>query len=103
MPASLETARGLWSDQEAWDERIADFAVARLVELFETEWREEAMKKRKKAVDAAQLREKLKLETVRVEADGKFTFFFASTRLYLDHGIGVSGDLAKGPTGTQID
>ena len=98
-PGALATARALWSDQDAWHERIASFAVERVLELYATEWKAKV----KKPVDAAELRARLKLEGVRIMEGGKFTFLFASARVYLSQGLWISGDLANGPVKLEVD
>lgn len=95
---ALKTAHALWQSQAEWNRRVRCFAVEELLPLKNDSWLEE---------DEAELtpdefEERMKLESIRVSADGSFDFWHNDGDLFLGHSIQVSGSLSEGPTQADI-
>jgi hypothetical protein len=98
LGAALESAERLWSEQEAWSERIQAFAVDRLLELKNESWLDEG----EAEVTAEEFRRRMRLELIVVWPDGRFTFWHQDGDLFWGHSIQVVGTLAGGPTAADI-
>ena len=103
LPRLLLTAHALWGNQQAWEERITNYAAQELLEnandwaTSADDWSEED-----EPITTAQFQERMKVESVVVEADGSFVFFYEDGDLFFGHVIIVSGSLAEGPTRADI-
>ena len=93
----LQTAHVLWEKQGAWEERMTSYAARELLENA-NDWSEDDDPN----VTASQFRERMKVETIVVEADGSFAFFYNDGDLFWGHVIMVNGTLAEGPTDASI-
>ncbi len=92
----LQTARVLWENQGAWEERMTSYAARELLENA-NDWSEEDPN-----ITASQFRERMKVETIVIEVDGSFAFFYNDGDLFLGHVIIMTGTLAEGPTDASI-
>ena len=92
----LQTARVLWENQGAWEERMTSYAARELLENA-NDWSEEDPN-----ITASQFRERMKVETIVIEVDGSFAFFYNDGGLFWGHVIIVNGTLAEGPTDASI-
>ena len=92
----LQTAHVLWENQGAWEERITSHAAQALLENA-NDWSEDDSD-----ITASQFQARMKVETIVVEADGSFAFFYSDGNLFLGHVIIVNGTLAEGPTDASI-
>ena len=100
----LRTAHALWEGQEAWEERITGYAAQELLDnandwaTSADDWSEED-----EPITAAQFQERMKVESITVESDGLFVFFYDDGDMFFGHVITVSGTLAEGPTEATFD
>jgi hypothetical protein len=98
LAASLRTARALWDDQAAWAERIRAFAVQSLLPRKNESWLDEG----EAEMTPAGFRAGLRLESVTVDAEGGFTFWYDGGDLFWGHSIEITGSLRDGPTRADI-
>ncbi|HEY7770924.1 MAG TPA: DUF2262 domain-containing protein [Longimicrobium sp.] len=98
LAASLRTARALWDDQAAWAERIRAFAVQSLLPRKNESWLDEGEAK----MTPAGFRAGLRLESVTVDAEGGFTFWYDGGDLFWGHSIEITGTLRDGPTRADL-
>lgn len=94
----LGVARALWDDQPSWTSRIADYAVAQLLELKNESWLDEG----EPPATPESFKSRMNLESVTVYPDGAFEFWHDDGDLFWGHAIMVSGSLAEGPTDVEI-
>ena len=94
----LTTAWGLWQNQAAWNERILDYAVENLLPLKNDTWLGEG----EEELTPAQFRTRMTLDSVSVEAEGCWEFWYDDGDLFSGHVIHVSGDLTHGPQDVEI-
>jgi hypothetical protein len=97
--ACLPTARAIWDSQPVWQERIADYIVAELLSLKNDSWLGED----ETEFSAEAFKSRLTLNSVTVEADGNFEFWYDDGDLFWGHSIRVSGSLSNGPTSAGIE
>ena len=89
------TADALWTDQAGWDARIRAKAVEELLELA-NDWAEQEDENAAR-IDSDEFARRITLESVAIEDDGSFVYWFADGDLFWGHSIAVSGTLAGGP------
>ena len=94
MERSIATARILMADQKDWDRRVRECAVKDLLDLA-NDWAAEEM-------DPEEL-ERLELESIQVEEDGGFEFWFRDGDMFYGHSIHVTGNLEDGPDWASIE
>jgi hypothetical protein len=92
------TAEALWRNQADWDQCVRARAIEELLALKNDAWREA----HEPQVTAEQFAGRMKLESVSVEPDGAFEFWFDDGGLFLGHAIRVSGTVADGPAEADI-
>jgi hypothetical protein len=97
--AALSTANSLWQDQQDWDARTRDCAVKKLLELKNGEWLNED----EEELTPAQFKERMLLESVTVNPDGSFDFWYKDSDMFGGHAILVSGNVMSGPTDAGIE
>jgi hypothetical protein len=95
---SLKTAEALWRDQSGWGQRVRQVAVSKLLDLKNSTWRDEGEKK----LTPAGFARRLRLESVSVQPDGSFEFWFDDGGLFQGHAIAVTGSLKDGPKDADI-
>ncbi|WP_337177769.1 DUF2262 domain-containing protein [Paludisphaera sp.] len=95
---ALATARALWSQPKAWTTRVKDLAVQQLLPLKNEDWLDEG----ESPLTPERFLRKLKLESIAVNPDGSFEFWFDDGNLFSGHMIQVDGTLTEGPTRTQL-
>lgn len=111
MEDSMETARILMANPEGWDSRVRECAVNELLELandwaadgMEEEELERLKREKKQPVSREQFMEHMELESIQVEPDGGFEFWFGDGDLFYGHSIHVAGDVKEGPDWAQIE
>ncbi len=94
---ALSHAATLWRDQASWMERVLTHAVRGLLDLKNESWSDEG-----EEVKAAEFRGRMTLESISVDADGGFEFWFDDGDLFAGHWIMVYGSLKDGTTGAEI-
>ena len=97
-PEFFRRVRTLWKAPKKWDQRIRDFAAGELLALKNDTWLEE----NEAALTSKQFKSRMTLESISVDPDGRFEFFFNDGDLFWGHIIVVSGTLANGPTDADI-
>jgi len=97
VQAALKTAHSLWESQNAWDERVKDYAVLRLLPLKNDDWLGED----EDEVLPDQFKERMKLRSITVRPDGRFEFWHGDDEMFWGHAIHISGSLSKGLTGAD--
>jgi hypothetical protein len=95
---ALTVARGLWAAQAEWQRRITDYAIKYLLDLKNDAWLQEG----EAEVDAKEFAKRMALETISIEADGSFEFWYGDGELFWGHSIKVGGNLAAGPNDAGI-
>lgn len=90
----LKQARHLWSDQQSWNTRIQDFAVA---ELFDPE-EEYGIDDVEGQISPEQFKQAMSLLSISIYPDGNFEFCHDDGELFGGHWIVISGSLDEGPT-----
>jgi hypothetical protein len=88
----------LWDSRESWSDRIANYATTKLLGLKNKTWLGED----ETELSAEQFRSKMKLESISMEPNGDFEFWFDDGDLFWGHAIRVSGNLSDGPTDAEI-
>lgn len=89
---SLEHARTLWADQERWHREIREYMVKELLDLKNDSWLEED----EKELSANEFLERVSLESITINSDGSFEFWYADGDLFWGHSIMASGSLDGG-------
>lgn len=88
----IATAEELWANLRELTRRAIEFAAAELLEVKNGSWLEE----RESPFHSSQFTRKMKLESITVNEDGKFDFWFNDGGLFWGHSIEVSGDSQRG-------
>lgn len=111
MERSIATARILMADQKDWDRRVRECAVKDLLDLA-NDWAAEEMdpeelerldEEDEQPVSREQFLERLELESIQVEEDGGFEFWFRDGDMFYGHSIHVTGNLEDGPDWASIE
>lgn len=104
MERAIAAARLLMADQKGWDQRIREYAADELLDSA-NDWAEsdvddEELERLEEAgeqlVSREQFMERMDLESIQVEEDGDFDFWFGDGDLFYGHSIHVSGNVEKG-------
>lgn len=93
----LTAARALMEDRENWDRRVREFAARQLVEQINDEMEEDG------PVTEEQLSEGLEAESVQVSGSGAVEFWLHDEELLWGRAVHVSGTLADGPCGAELE
>jgi hypothetical protein len=95
---AISVARSLWQSQDSWNQRIYEYAVAKLLSPKNASWLQED----ESEVTPEQFRNKMKQEAITVYSNGTFEFWFKDGDLFWGHSIMVKGNLTEGPTRADI-
>ena len=98
LEAALQTGHALWQAQSAWDQRVRDFAVAKLLPLKNDVWLDED----EAELSADDFRSRMTLQAITAHADGSFEFWHHDGDLFDGHAIYIRGSLAGGPNRADI-
>ena len=101
MEQSRETARALTAGQADWDGRLRTFAAERLldqIQQLELEQEEES-----DPLTRSDLAARLELESVQVGPGGTFLFWFRDGDFSEQRFVRVTGDVACGPAGAELE
>jgi len=90
---TLTQAYLLWDSRESWSERIANYAASKLLGLKNEAW----LGKDETELSVEQFKSKTKLESISIESNGDFEFWFDDGDLFWGHAIRVCGNLSGGP------
>jgi hypothetical protein len=95
---ALDAARTLWKDQNIWNRRVRDFAVAKLLPLKNGSWLDDD----EQELTGDDFLARMTLDAITVNPDGSFDFWHDDGDLFWGHSIEVSGSLDEGPTRADI-
>ena len=98
LEPSLLTGRTLWEAQKDWAPRIQEFAVKKLLPLKNSAWLDED----EKELTPKTFLSKMSIESISIQSDGKFSFWFHDGDLFFGHMIHVDGSLKEGITDAGI-
>ncbi|MBI3853442.1 MAG: DUF2262 domain-containing protein [Verrucomicrobia bacterium] len=96
---SLALAQALWNSQRDWSERIAEYAVTKLLDLKNDTWLGED----EEELSREQFKSKMSLNSITVNPNGSFEFWYDDGDLFWGHSIRVSGTLSEGPNDAGIE
>lgn len=97
-PALFATAEQVWHDRYDWHDQVRECALRDLLELKNDCWLEDD----ETELTEAQFLERMKLESVSMDPDGRLTFWHDDGGLFWGHVIMVEGTLGDGPTDATI-
>lgn len=98
LALALQTAIELWDDQQGWNQRVQDYAVHNLLFLKNDNWLEDD----EAELTADEFKLRIKLDTISVQPNGTFVFWYYDGDMFFSHMIQISGNLADGPTHAGI-
>lgn len=98
MGKSLATARQLWADESAWQQKIDRCALEHLLDLKNDNW----LGEEETEVSPEEFAERMRIESISVQSDGSFEFWYDDGDLFWGHTIMVSGSLESGCTDAGI-
>lgn len=98
LDSAIRAAAKLWDAQGAWSARLEDCAIAHLLDLKNESWLDDDGE----PIEASQFRRCLTLESVMVEPNGNFEFWYDDGELFYGHAIRVAGNLLEGATDASI-
>ncbi|SFH61715.1 DUF2262 domain-containing protein [Planctomicrobium piriforme] len=90
--AAIENSEKLWSNEFHWEKRIKVIAVEDLLELKNENWSDEDDPE----FTAEEFVKRMTLQTICVQNDGRFEFWYDDGDLFSGHSIVVRGSLEKG-------
>jgi len=97
LEEGLGTAHELRTNQNLWDQKMAECAVHQLLTLRNEVWAGQDPR-----MDANEFRQRLQIESITAHSDGRFRFWYDGGELFLGHQILVEGSLRTGPTEASI-
>jgi len=92
LPECITIARILIRDQAEWHDRSREFASKELLSLKNENWLDEG----EEELTADDFRKRLTMNSLTLDPDGSFTFWFDDGGLFFGHAVAVSGTLAGG-------
>jgi hypothetical protein len=95
---AINCALQLLSERSVWMPRVEQYAASELLEKKNDIWLEED----EEPLSTSQFVEKLSLESIDIDDEGNFTFWFNDGELFWGHTIQVGGSLSQGPTDAGI-
>lgn len=98
LSAAIRNASTLWEQQSAWSRRLEDCALTHLLTLKNDCWLDDD----EQSLGPEEFRARLRLESVTVEPDGEFEFWYNDGNLFLGHSVRVDGNLTDGATHASI-
>lgn len=95
---SVKTGEALWKAQVRWKKRIEDFIIEDLLPLKNESWLGEG----EKELTPKEFKARMSLDSISLEPDGVFEFWYNDGDLFFGHSIQIRGTLADGPTDADI-
>jgi hypothetical protein len=96
----MQDAMALWAAQADWDARIRAKMIQELLPLKNESWMDE--EEDETELTAEQFLARVQLESINIDPEGEFSFFYDDGDLFYGHVIIVSGTLSDGPTDATI-
>lgn len=90
--AALKTAHELWSRQADWDQRVRQYLEQEMLPVKNDSWRDDG----EAEVGAAEFRAKTELESILVNDDDSFEFWFDDGEMFGYHMLYCRGELTRG-------
>jgi hypothetical protein len=78
---------------------MVNFAAKKLLGILNENWLGEG----EEELSAEQFKSKIKLESISIESDGNFEFWYEDDGLFGGHAIKVGGDFSDGPKDAGIE
>lgn len=89
---ALKTAHQLWNHQHDWNQRVRQYLVHELLPVKNESWRDDD----EAEINATDFNAKTELESILVNDDGSFEFWFDDGEMFGYHRLYCRGDLARG-------
>ena len=90
--AALKTAHLLWDGQADWDQRIRQYLEQEMLPVKNDSWRDDG----EAEVSAAEFHANTELQTIVIDRDGTFEFWFDDGEMFGYHMLYCRGELARG-------
>ncbi len=90
--AALKTAHQLWDQQAEWDQRVRQYLEQEMLPVKNDSWRDDG----EAEVGAAEFRAKTELESILVNDDDSFEFWFDDGEMFGYHMLYCRGELTTG-------
>jgi hypothetical protein len=94
----LAAAELLWNEEQAWKQRVEDFAADQLLGLKNEVWLDDD----ESDLTADQFKSSMTLKSIHIDFYGGFTFWHDDGDLFWGHSIQISGCHMKGLTSADI-
>ncbi len=94
----LKLARSIWNSQDEWSKKIEQFAVDKLLSLKKEAWLDED----EREFTPDEFIKRMTLESITLEPDGNFEFWYDDGDLFWGHSIQVIGNIKDGPIDADI-
>ncbi len=96
--------RALLERQKEWDGKIRSFAAKELLENAQA-WAEDASEEEENPEELTEevFMRRMELQSIEIQADGSFDFWFGDGDMFWGHSIRVSGSMDGGPTDAGIE
>ena len=92
LPAALDAARKLWTNQGSWNNRIHEQVISELLPLKSQNWQEDDGS----TVTRDEFLNRMKLKSITLRADGSFDVCYDDGDLFWGHEIVVYGQIGEG-------
>lgn len=90
---SLEQARKIRAEENVWSKKINDCILSELLSLKNKAWLEE----NERELSAEEFLDRITIESITVDADGRFCFWYDDGDVFWGHCIEVRGNTDDGP------
>ncbi|QDU01180.1 hypothetical protein V6x_08590 [Gimesia chilikensis] len=90
--AALKTAHQLWDQQDDWDKRVRQYLEQEMLPVKNDSWRDDG----EAEVGVAEFRAKTELESILVNDDDSFEFWFDDGEMFGSHMLYCRGELTTG-------
>lgn len=90
--AALKTAHLLWDGQADWDQRIRQYLEQEMLPVKNDSWRDDG----EAEVSAAEFHANTELQTIVIDSDGTFEFWFDDGEMFGYHMLYCRGELTRG-------
>lgn len=95
----LDKTKELWRNQDSWAQKVNEAMMTKFLDLWRSGWGSEE----DQHLTHQDLKERVTLQSIGVAAEGEFDFWFDDDLLLGGHAIRVSGSLADGVRGAQLE
>lgn len=92
VTAAVHTAELLWANQTKWDRDAGTCAVRELLPIKNANW----LGEHERPLTEGEFLRRMRLESISVNADGSFSFWYEDGDIFWGHSIEVSGNMKDG-------